>query len=391
MLARISTAAQGLRSLSAHRVSPPSRTQRRSAQPSEQISALLISKMAEAPIRRKIAEHQRQTWPLEICPVCKCEFRVRPKLKEKGGSCCSLRCSGTRTVQMRGLRKIGLQAPLWLSKLYAQAYNQAKKGAKTRKRKRGIEFSLTVPEYNQLIDRCANRCEVTGRPFTDTDAVEAYHRKPYRPSLDRIDAEGPYSFGNCRLVSISANLGMSTWGESTYRDNAFALVQQTHKLVLKTAAEILADKSIAAIEIVAVSDLNNQASAASETLTESAAEGLETYLQGWSKCTTKLLRETTKLARCIALANLSPLEFPQVPAPAPVGAAFQEGWKVRAEAHHTALSTLETQLDLSVSRTGTRFSWRHDRLSTRILELIPSDQPPQQHPGASSQPILKNA
>jgi hypothetical protein len=54
------------------------------------------------------------------------------------------------------------------------------------------------------------RCAVTGLPFT-LETING--RKPYAPSIDRIDNSLDYTPGNVRIVCVAANLAMNVWGE----------------------------------------------------------------------------------------------------------------------------------------------------------------------------------
>ena len=54
------------------------------------------------------------------------------------------------------------------------------------------------------------RCAVTGIPMT-LEVVKG--RKPYAPSIDRIDCAADYVPGNIRIVCVAANLAMNVWGE----------------------------------------------------------------------------------------------------------------------------------------------------------------------------------
>lgn len=54
------------------------------------------------------------------------------------------------------------------------------------------------------------RCAVTGVKMT-LEVVKG--RKPYAPSIDRIDCDFDYVPGNIRIVCTAANLAMNVWGE----------------------------------------------------------------------------------------------------------------------------------------------------------------------------------
>ena len=55
-------------------------------------------------------------------------------------------------------------------------------------------------------------CAVSGLRFNDAK-MGAATRRPFAPSLDRIDCSQGYVFNNCRLVCTCVNLAMSDYGE----------------------------------------------------------------------------------------------------------------------------------------------------------------------------------
>ena len=77
--------------------------------------------------------------------------------------------------------------------------------------KRGVDFDLSFDDLQIMLLRANGRCEITGVPFSE-ETWGAY-RRPFRMSIDRKDSREPYSFGNCRLVCVAANLATNEWGE----------------------------------------------------------------------------------------------------------------------------------------------------------------------------------
>lgn len=85
-------------------------------------------------------------------------------------------------------------------------YNTTKKNAA----KRGRPFTLTPEQFRRLVDRSEGRCMMTGIPF-ETKWYDGC-RRPFMPSIDRIDSSKGYSDGNVRLVCVLVNLAMNEWG-----------------------------------------------------------------------------------------------------------------------------------------------------------------------------------
>jgi len=88
---------------------------------------------------------------------------------------------------------------------WAELYRRARKSAKTR----GIEWDLSVDEMLQLGYEAKNRCQVSGIRFVYTPTGTG--KRPWMPSLDRIDPRGPYTKANVRLVCAAVNLARNGW------------------------------------------------------------------------------------------------------------------------------------------------------------------------------------
>jgi hypothetical protein len=94
--------------------------------------------------------------------------------------------------------------------------------AKIRAAARNIPFTLTADEYSTLVESCAGRCQLSGLPF-EFDKQGHRVKRPFAPSLDRIDHKGGYVHGNVRLVCVAANVAMNVWGEAALRRLAEAM------------------------------------------------------------------------------------------------------------------------------------------------------------------------
>lgn len=86
------------------------------------------------------------------------------------------------------------------------------KGAKVRAAKKGVAFDLDghVADVQALID--AGTCQLTGLPF-DLESPAAWNS----PSLDRIEPDKGYTWGNVRVICHAMNCALGTWGEDVLR------------------------------------------------------------------------------------------------------------------------------------------------------------------------------
>jgi hypothetical protein len=105
--------------------------------------------------------------------------------------------------------------------IYWQIYAQTKKNAK----RRNIKFQLTREEMLKLIQESNGRCMLTHIEFTDKK-VAGVAKRPWLPSLDRIDSLKGYAPTNCRLVCVAVNLALHQFGDQVLIDIATAM----HKL-----------------------------------------------------------------------------------------------------------------------------------------------------------------
>jgi hypothetical protein len=72
-------------------------------------------------------------------------------------------------------------------------------------------------------ERCEGRCAVSGLEFSEALVGTGRARRPYAPSLDRIDRSRGYEPDNVRLVTAVANFAMNAWGLEPVLDLARAM------------------------------------------------------------------------------------------------------------------------------------------------------------------------
>jgi hypothetical protein len=95
--------------------------------------------------------------------------------------------------------------------------------SKERARSRGIEHYITLDDVKAIYADSAGRCQVSNIPFNDFRPIGSTKR-PWYPSIDRIDSRKPYTKDNCRIVCVAVNMAMGEWGLSVLKAIAGALV-----------------------------------------------------------------------------------------------------------------------------------------------------------------------
>lgn len=95
-------------------------------------------------------------------------------------------------------------------------HKQLVRQARANARAKGVRVTITVDDVRALAARAGGMCEISGIPFS-WDRPPGAKRRPWVPSLDRIERTGPYSLGNLRLVCCMVNIAMGEWGEDALK------------------------------------------------------------------------------------------------------------------------------------------------------------------------------
>jgi len=102
-----------------------------------------------------------------------------------------------------------------------------------RSREAGRLTFLTANEFLAVVNRAA-ACELTGIPF-DTATGRNGRRRPFAPSMDRIDCSKGYIAGNVRLVALIVNCALGDFGEEAFEVAATAFLKARAGAVLPRA------------------------------------------------------------------------------------------------------------------------------------------------------------
>lgn len=87
--------------------------------------------------------------------------------------------------------------------------------AKVRAKGKEVDADVTIEDLAYLLQKQGSRCALTGLKF-DLKRSNHGRRRPFAPSIDRIDTKVGYTFGNIRLVCTIANLARSDFGDKAF-------------------------------------------------------------------------------------------------------------------------------------------------------------------------------
>lgn len=89
---------------------------------------------------------------------------------------------------------------------------------------RGVEFSIDEADALACLERASYRCAVTGIDF-NLDQHGNTTKRPFAPSIDRIDSKNGYTRTNIRIVCAAANVAIGAWGEDVLFRIASSMVK----------------------------------------------------------------------------------------------------------------------------------------------------------------------
>jgi hypothetical protein len=102
------------------------------------------------------------------------------------------------------------EAELWYDQ-YLKAYRRRENRAP----RKGIRWNLSLSNFWDIVITAEGRCQVTRQTF-DRYHKAANGRRPFLPSLDRVDSIGHYEPGNVELTTLLANLAISDFGREEF-------------------------------------------------------------------------------------------------------------------------------------------------------------------------------
>jgi hypothetical protein len=97
---------------------------------------------------------------------------------------------------------------------------------KSRAKKFNRDFNLTKEFIENLYFKQNGCCAVTAIPFSN-EKYNDYKRKPFAPSLDRIDSKMGYTQDNVRFVCSMVNAALGEFGDKFFDKMCRAYVENT--------------------------------------------------------------------------------------------------------------------------------------------------------------------
>lgn len=98
---------------------------------------------------------------------------------------------------------------------YVRWAEMAASGARKRAKLRGIDCSINVEWILERLRSQAYRCALSGIEFSQ-ETLGTAHKRPFMPSLDRIECSIGYTPGNSRIVCVAVNMLLQDWGDAVF-------------------------------------------------------------------------------------------------------------------------------------------------------------------------------
>jgi uncharacterized protein with gpF-like domain len=87
-------------------------------------------------------------------------------------------------------------------------------GMKTRSQKASLEFDVDIEFIQELYEKQSGKCVLTGIDFEIGEgSFRKSYRRPFAPSIDRIDCKQGYTKNNIRIVCVIVNIALNDFGD----------------------------------------------------------------------------------------------------------------------------------------------------------------------------------
>lgn len=93
--------------------------------------------------------------------------------------------------------------------------NSAIRKVRSRAIERGMECDLEHSDLEAIMESQKMRCALTGAKF-DLNVAVIGKRRPFAPSVDRIDNSFGYIVGNIRITTVISNIARQDFGDEAF-------------------------------------------------------------------------------------------------------------------------------------------------------------------------------
>ena len=104
--------------------------------------------------------------------------------------------------------------------------NKTFKNVKSRSKKLKRDFDLTKEFVENLYEKQGGKCALTGLVFSD-EKYNNCRRRPFAPSLDRIDSKRGYTQDNVRFVCSMVNTALGEFGDILFDKMCRSYIEDT--------------------------------------------------------------------------------------------------------------------------------------------------------------------
>jgi hypothetical protein len=99
--------------------------------------------------------------------------------------------------------------------LWYDQYLRTYRNRETNAPAKGIRWQLSLRNFWHAVIAAGGRCQVTEQPF-DRYAKGASGKRPFLPSLDRVDSHLGYQPGNIEFTTVIVNLAINDFGRDVF-------------------------------------------------------------------------------------------------------------------------------------------------------------------------------
>jgi hypothetical protein len=123
------------------------------------------------------------------------------------------------TTRNRLYRRIDLQRAMELWRFAAGPWaRQAVRDARKRAKKTAIPFTIDAAWVLRRLEQQSYRCALSRLEFSARRTRLASHKRPFMPSLDRVDCSKGYTKRNVRILCVAINTLLQDWGDEVFHE-----------------------------------------------------------------------------------------------------------------------------------------------------------------------------